>query len=292
MKRNRITFFASYFEALRELPDAEQLALFRAIMFLAFEGKEPRFESPIARSIWAAIRPNIQATINKSNAGMIGGGKFGNQNARKTPITENVDFEEINPQKNQQKSIKNPSENQQKTNNKEKDKGIKEKDKEKNKDIQDNNSNESLSIVDNITSNEVCQIWNEICAPAGLQKVMKMTTKRQEKARCRLRDWQAGGADARNTFREICNAIAASSFCRGQNSHKWEATFDWIIENDSNYVKVLEGKYNDKQTTDYGSRHLNERAAENEYWRQQHELARSIVAGGGNPATFPDDGAF
>ena len=46
-------------------------------------------------------------------------------------LQQNVDFEEINPQKNQQKSIKNPSENQQKTNNKEKDKGIKEKDKEK-----------------------------------------------------------------------------------------------------------------------------------------------------------------
>lgn len=290
MKRNRFTFFASYYESLRELPDADQLALYRAIMLLAFEGKEPRFDSPIARSIWAAIRPNIQSTINKSNAGMIGGGKFGNQNARKTPIVENVDFEEINPQKNQQKTNKNPSENQQKTNNKDKDKGNKEKNKEKN--IQDNNSNESLSIVD-ITSNEVCQIWNEICAPAGLQKVMKMTTKRQEKARCRLRDWQAGGADARNTFREICNAIAASSFCRGQNAHKWEATFDWIIDNDSNYVKVLEGKYNDKQTTnDYGSRHLNERAAEHEYWRQQHDLARAIAAGGGNPAAVPDDGGI
>lgn len=288
MKRNRITFFASYYESLRELPDAEQLALYRAIMLLAFEGKEPRFDSPIARSIWAAIRPNIQSTINKSNAGMIGGGKFGNQNARKTPIIENVDFEEINPQKNQQKTNKNQAENQQKTNNKDKDKG----NKEKNKDIQDNNSNESLSIVD-ITSNEVCQIWNEICAPAGLQKVMKMTTKRQEKARCRLRDWQAGGADARNTFREICNAIAASSFCRGQNSHKWEATFDWIIDNDSNYVKVLEGKYNDKQTTnDYGSRHLNERAAENEYWRQQHDIARAIAAGGGDSSAIPDDGGI
>lgn len=288
MKRNRFTFFASYYEALRELPAADRVALYDGIMLLAFEGKEPRFDSPIARSIWAAIRPNIQSTINKSNAGMIGGGKFGNQNARKTPIIENVDFEEINPQKNQQKTNKNQAENQQKTNNKDKDKG----NKEKNKDIQDNNSNESLSIVD-ITSNEVCQIWNEICAPAGLQKVMKMTTKRQEKARCRLRDWQAGGADARNTFREICNAIAASSFCRGQNSHKWEATFDWIIDNDSNYVKVLEGKYNDKQTTnDYGSRHLNERAAENEYWRQQHDLARSIAAGGGDSSAIPDDGGF
>lgn len=289
MKRNRITFFASYYEALRELPSDERVALYDGIMLLAFEGKEPHFESPIARSIWAAIRPNIQSTINKSNAGMMGGAKIGNQNARKSPYSESIDFEEINPQKNKQKSNKNQTEINQKTSNKDKDKGIKEKDKDKKKDIQDNNSNESLSIVD-ITSNEVCQIWNEICAPVGLQRVMKMTTRRQEKARCRLREWQAGGADARNTFREICNAIASSSFCRGQNSHKWEATFDWIIENDSNYVKVMEGKYNDKQTTnDYGSRHLNERAAENEFWRQQHELARSIVAGGGNPATIPDD---
>lgn len=271
MKRKQITFFASYYEAAHELPDADRLALYDAILQLAFDGKEPRPASPVVRAVWAAIRPNVQNTINKSNAGMVHR-PIGNQNARKYPIVESVGYEEINPSKNEQKTNTIQTENEQKTNNKDMDKE-KDMDKDKGKELEN-----SLSI----TSNEVCQIWNEICAGAGLQRVMKMTTKRQEKVRCRVREWQKGGQDAAATFREVCTIISQSSFCKGQNNHKWQATFDWIIENDTNCIKVLEGKYNDNNTNDYGSRHLNERAAENEFWRDQHNAARAILGGVGN----------
>ena len=32
-------------------------------------------------------------------------------------------------------------------------------------------------------------------------------------------------------------------FLEGQNDRGWVATFDWIIANDNNAVKVLEGNY-------------------------------------------------
>jgi len=32
----------------------------------------------------------------------------------------------------------------------------------------------------------------------------------------------------------------------GENDRQWVADFDWIIKNDTNWVKVMEGKYDNK----------------------------------------------
>jgi len=45
---------------------------------------------------------------------------------------------------------------------------------------------------------------------------------------------------------EIFQRIDQSSFCRGQNERQWRASFDWIIANQGNSIKVLEGKYDDR----------------------------------------------
>ena len=51
-------------------------------------------------------------------------------------------------------------------------------------------------------------------------------------------------------FELICKKIKNSDFLMGKNpspGHKnWKATFDWIIKNEDNYVKVLEGNYDNK----------------------------------------------
>ena len=44
---------------------------------------------------------------------------------------------------------------------------------------------------------------------------------------------------------EIITKVAESAFCTGHNDRGWEADIDWLLENDENYVKVLEGKYDD-----------------------------------------------
>ena len=41
----------------------------------------------------------------------------------------------------------------------------------------------------------------------------------------------------------ILNGIKESDFCLGKNNSGWKVDFDWIISNDTNYLKVLEGKY-------------------------------------------------
>ena len=44
--------------------------------------------------------------------------------------------------------------------------------------------------------------------------------------------------------------ITVSSFCRGKVSgdgRKWKADIDWFLTNDSNYIKALEGKYDNQE---------------------------------------------
>jgi hypothetical protein len=47
----------------------------------------------------------------------------------------------------------------------------------------------------------------------------------------------------------VVGKIAASRFCRGDNPRGWRVTFDWLIENGTNCLKVTEGNYDDDRRT-------------------------------------------
>jgi len=54
--------------------------------------------------------------------------------------------------------------------------------------------------------------------------------------------------------REICKAFAESPLLQGKverrdtvNRCPWKPDFEWLFKNDTNWVKVIEGKYDDKQ---------------------------------------------
>lgn len=44
-------------------------------------------------------------------------------------------------------------------------------------------------------------------------------------------------------FLRILEKIKASGHLKGDNQRGWKVTFDWILENDSNYVKIVEENY-------------------------------------------------
>jgi hypothetical protein len=44
-------------------------------------------------------------------------------------------------------------------------------------------------------------------------------------------------------WQEIFRIMIATPFLCGSNDRDWKADFDWIIANDGNAGKVLEGKY-------------------------------------------------
>lgn len=90
-------------------------------------------------------------------------------------------------------------------------------------------------------ASDLAELWNHVTAPP-IPRCRDMTLKRKQKAAKRLAErpfaeWQA-----------IFERIQASDFCRGQtDSGTWVASFDWIITNPDNAVKVLEGKYDNRQ---------------------------------------------
>ncbi|MBI4208560.1 MAG: hypothetical protein HY538_02490 [Deltaproteobacteria bacterium] len=83
----------------------------------------------------------------------------------------------------------------------------------------------------------LASLWNEICK--SLSPVRYVSSNRQRKEQLRLRERDEKG------WREVFQKIETSSFCRGENERGWRASYDWIIANPDNALKVLERKYDD-----------------------------------------------
>jgi len=90
------------------------------------------------------------------------------------------------------------------------------------------------------TPQTLAEIWS---AERGmLPELRSMTPDRVARCRDRLqhaRDRARFLAD----FREAVRRAAATPFLCGSGPAGWRANFDWIIANDTNYLKVLEGRY-------------------------------------------------
>lgn len=79
--------------------------------------------------------------------------------------------------------------------------------------------------------------WNRLSGP--LPKVRELTDSRRRKIKTRI---------AQNLtlerFEEAINRCVVTPFLVGSTGRSdWRADFDWLIENDTNMAKVLEGKY-------------------------------------------------
>lgn len=73
-----------------------------------------------------------------------------------------------------------------------------------------------------------------------LPEATKLTTERAR--RCKARLTSNNGAFIER-FTQAVQRAAASPFCRGESENGWKLTFDFLIANDTNFIKVLEGKY-------------------------------------------------
>ena len=73
--------------------------------------------------------------------------------------------------------------------------------------------------------------WNN----NGFKKITKMTDKRQSKLKKRLTEPEFDF----DKILEKINIVKNSKFIKSSN---WFG-FDWIIQNDNNYIKLLDGNY-------------------------------------------------
>lgn len=84
---------------------------------------------------------------------------------------------------------------------------------------------------------EIKELYNSICKSLSKIRSVSSTRKRHLKARWKQLDFNI------DTFQEAFEKVEASDFCTGKNDRGWKADFDWLIKNDNNIIKVLEGKY-------------------------------------------------
>ena len=88
---------------------------------------------------------------------------------------------------------------------------------------------------------QITEAWNSL----GLGQISKLTpsSKRGGMLRARVNEY---GADK---VLEAIERIRKSSFLRGQNKNGWMITFDWFVR-PNNFPKVLEGQYDDRQSSE------------------------------------------
>lgn len=95
----------------------------------------------------------------------------------------------------------------------------------------------------------IVKLYHDRCP--SLPRVLKLTDKRKMKIRVRFEEMKY----SYETLQEVFDKCEASFFMRGDNKRGWKADFDWIFTNSQNWVKVLEGKYDNQPNNMYNAKH-------------------------------------
>ncbi len=108
------------------------------------------------------------------------------------------------------------------------------------------NLKENNTSINNIN---IYNILSHFSQTSVFPKVNKLTDSRRKKLLLRIEEQ---GED--NIIKAI-DIASESDFLKGKNDRGWKMDFDWLIANDTNIVKILEGKYsnnNQKEGRMYG----------------------------------------
>lgn len=90
---------------------------------------------------------------------------------------------------------------------------------------------------------DINAMWNETCT--GFPKLYTLSEPRKNKMRIRIAE-MGGLEKALPLIKQIFEKMQQSKFLKGDNKRGWKASFDWLFENDKNWVKVYEGNYDNK----------------------------------------------
>jgi hypothetical protein len=87
--------------------------------------------------------------------------------------------------------------------------------------------------------NDMQNIWNAFAEDYGLAKIIKLSPGREKAVGARLKESDF------NIYK-ILDKIKESDFCKGKNNHSWKVDFDFVFCSANNYLKILEGKYDNR----------------------------------------------
>lgn len=113
-------------------------------------------------------------------------------------------------------------------------------------------SNSTIPIVKNdihpineIDKENNIKVFNNIREYYNSKKcfsnIIKLTKSRKKKLLLRLKEQNE------ESIKKAIDIASESEFLKGKNSKNWKMDFDWFIANDTNIVKILEGKYSNNK---------------------------------------------
>ena len=93
--------------------------------------------------------------------------------------------------------------------------------------------------------------WNEFAEKNSLSQICSLSSNRKKQLNVRLKS-----PSFKKMFHQALEHIEQSDYLLG--SKGWKVTFDWLIQNDENILKVVEGNYkNQEKKTNYVDSPLN-----------------------------------
>lgn len=88
------------------------------------------------------------------------------------------------------------------------------------------------------TVDEIVNLYHEICKSYPRLRGVSENRRKAITARCKIYSI--------DDFRIVFQNAENSRFLKGGNDRNWSANFDWMMK-DTNFVKILEGRYNGKR---------------------------------------------
>jgi len=92
--------------------------------------------------------------------------------------------------------------------------------------------------------------WNQFADDTGVSPIRKLSETRLDKLRTRWEEWEeVGQGSALATYFELLEAIREQPFLLGKTDDErgWTITFDWLIRNDTHWLKILERSFQGQQ---------------------------------------------
>lgn len=221
--RDSFVFYNSYYEAISELDEKTQLQIFKAVCEYALNGNTPELTG-IPKAVFALIKPTIDANEKRYNNGKKGG------RPKKTNDSENEKPTVLNSETNGYENEK-PNVNDNVNVNVNENANINEN---VNENISDKSARSSSQIA------EIIDLYHKICT--SFSRVTTVSENRKNTLKKLMKNFSVG------QITEVFETAEKSDFLRGINKNGWKANFDWIIK-ENNFIKILEGNYNNPQKT-------------------------------------------
>ena len=95
------------------------------------------------------------------------------------------------------------------------------------------------------TAENIVNQYNNLCF--SLQRVKLLTKDRKDKINLRAEEMEKAGFNPHEIFLTIFEKMQHSDFCNGVNDKGWKIDFDFVVANEENWIKIYEGKYDNRQ---------------------------------------------